>query len=223
MMRFALIVCAVIGCARAETTDTTTDPKVVPVSTVGVELSSVTLADDCGDNGPNIKPLPPPGNTKAVNQDPAPKEAASERRAPASDIAAGACAEGANCGGPGPRQCESTSMQVSIKGNGQKTKIKVKQVELLDSSGKVVANLTARKPMKWDGSGYVAWDESVDGGDVSASYLLSAPDWNQLTKGRWNAANHRFQLRVTITVGDKDRQIDKQSIVPALPEPEVVT
>jgi hypothetical protein len=221
MIRFALIVCAVIGCARAETADTTTDPKVVPVPSVGVEIAGVTLADDCGE-GPNTRPLPPPTAAKAT-ADSSERKDSSAKMAPSQDMpSAGACAEGANCGGLPPRQCDQTSMQIAIKGNGQKTTIKVKRVELLDSSGKVVGTLTARKPMKWSGSAYVAWDETVTG-DVSASYLLSAPDWNTLTKGRWNAANHRFQLRVTVTVGDKDRQIDKQSIVPVLPEPEVVT
>jgi hypothetical protein len=222
MIRFALIVCAVIGCARAETAETTTDPKVVPVPSVGVEIAGVTLADDCGE-GPNTKALPPPAAGKATADSSERRSSGSAAHAPASDMpAAGSCAPGADCGGLPPRQCDQTSMQIAIKGNGLKTTIKVKRVELLDSSGKVVGTLTARKPMKWDGSAYVAWDEAITG-DVSASYLLSAPDWNTLTKGRWNAANHRFQLRVTVTVGDKDRQIDKQSIVPVLPEPEVVT
>ena len=210
MIRYALIVSAVFGCARAETAE---EPKVAPVPSVDVVLAGVTLADDC--NGPNTRPAPPPAG-------PSPQQVAAEADAPSQSMAAGACATPGGCSMPA-RTCDQTSMQIAVKANGQKTTIKVKRVELLDASGKVVQTLTASAPTKWDGQAYVAWDESVPGTDLSTSYKLTAPDWEKLTKGRWNAANHRFQLRVIVTVGDKERAIEKQSITPALPEPEVVT
>lgn len=113
---------------------------------------------------------------------------------------------------------------VQIPDGATATKIEIKQVELLDDSGKSVATLTARAPSKWSGSAYVAWDEAIAGkGDLVASYKLSAPDWNKLTGGRWQAASKRFSLRVTVSISDKDRTIEKQSIVPTTPEPAVAT
>jgi len=85
--------------------------------------------------------------------------------------------------------------------------------------------LTARAPSKWDGKGaYVAWDEAIAGkGDLAVSYKLTAPDWNKVTNGRWDANSKRFALRVTVSISDKDRTIEKQSIVPTAPEPAVAT
>jgi hypothetical protein len=213
-MRFALVVSAVLGCARAETAEDTKQPKPLPVPSIGIELAGVTLADDCG---PNVKPMPPPAQPSAGSG----RVPAASQDAPDASMAAGACATPGGCHIPAP-QCEQSSMQIAIKANGQKTKIAIKRVELLDSSGKVVGELTASTPTQWSGSAYVTWDEAV-AGDLNASYKLTSPDWEKLTKGRWNAANFRFQLRVIVTVGDKERAIEKQSITPALPEPEVVT
>jgi hypothetical protein len=122
--------------------------------------------------------------------------------------------------------CDQTSMQLSLKataGTGS-TAIQVKKVELLDHRGAFLADLTSRTPTRWNGDAYQPWNQSIEAGrTLSASYMLTAPDWNKLTKGRWNAHTKTFQLRVTLAVGSKDRTVDKQSITPALLEPAVPT
>ena len=60
-------------------------------------------------------------------------------------------------------------------------------------------------------------------GSLAVSYKLSAPDWNKLAGGQWQAASKKFALRVTVSISDKDRTVEKQSIVPAMPEPAVAT
>jgi len=103
--------------------------------------------------------------------------------------------------------------------------VKIKRVELLDTKGKVVQTLTATAPMQWSASAgaYVAWDEKLGKDAVKATYRLSAPDYDKLTKGRINAPGYTFQLRVVVTVGGSDRTVEKQAITPARVEPMVVT
>jgi hypothetical protein len=224
MKRFIVVV-AFVACSKVEPPTSPSDdrPGFTPrAAEVAVELAGVTLAEDCGENVPT-KPLQPPAQPqqgKAAAIMPVP--AASER------MSAGACAKPGGCGSMPQPACDQTAMQLSLKvpdGVGAST-IKIKTVELLDTSGKALATLTPRAPSKWNGSSaYVAWDEAIPAGkaDHVVSYKLTAPDWNALTNGRWNAASKRFNLRVTVTIGDRDKTIEKQSIQPAAPEPHVST
>jgi hypothetical protein len=194
-----------------------------PAPEIAVELAGVTLAEDCPD-GVATKPMTPPAQPVATPK--ADVNASQVKRDP-NMPSPGGCADPGNCHGPTPPACEQTAMQLSVKvpAGVAATSLKVKKVELLDDGGAVVGELTARAPSKWDGSAYVAWDEALPGGSspVSASYKLTAPDWNKLTGGRMNAPSKRFRLRVTFAIGSKDRVVEKQSIVPAMPEPVVVT
>jgi hypothetical protein len=227
MMRFVLLF-ALLSCSKADSTKT--EPGVAPSSPeIKVALAGVTLAEDCADGIPT-KPLAPPQKTAATTPPHGASAGSSSQPAAsvaASDsISAGACAPGLHCGGIPQPACEQTAMQIAIQvpDGTTATKIKIKQVELLDDTGKAIASLTARAPSKWNGSAYVGWDEAISGkGDLVASYKLTAPDWNKLTGGRWQAASKRFSLRVTVSISDKDRTIEKQSIVPTTPEPAVAT
>lgn len=175
---------------------------------VSVELAAVTLADDCGDAAQPARPT-----TLAQGE------------ARESAGAAMMCAEGADCGMPA-RSCDATSMQLSIRGSKTKaTTIRVKKVELLDADGRFLEELTARKPSRWADDGkYIAWDETVAANQtVAASYLLRAPNWTKVAKNRWEAHTKKFQLRVTVIVGDSEQTIEKQSITPVMMQPEVVT
>ena len=224
MMRLGWLL-VVVACSKAEPPSATPDdkPGLSPrAPQINVALAGVTLAEDCPDGVPT-KPLAPPATASAGSA----ATAASEPAAAMPKLAAGACAPGVHCGGPPQPACEQTAMQLAVQvpAGASATKIQIKQVELLDS-GKVVGVLTARAPSKWDGKGaYVTWDEAVAAAqaDLAVSYKLSAPDWAKLTNGRWNAASKKFALRVTVTISDKDRTIEKQSIVPAMPEPAVAT
>ena len=118
-------------------------------------------------------------------------------------------------------------MQISFSAQAgvKPTTIRIKRVELLDTKGNVLEVLTASVPTEWTSQGaYVAWDETIDARDViKASYTLNAPNWNKLTKGRFNAHSHTFQLRVTVAIGSSNRTVEKQSITPARIQPMVVT
>jgi hypothetical protein len=203
MTRTMLLLAALAGCQTVDAN---------PSKDVSVELSSVTLGDDCGN------PPPPP---------PATKKPAPPREAPASQTPQAPCPVGATNCGRAPRHCDQTSMQLSIKAPAgtKPTTIKIKKVELLDTKGKVLEVLTARSPAKWDANNaYVAWNEQVGASEtLQAMYELNSPDWNKLTSGRWSAHSKTFQLRVTVTVGTANKTIEKQSITPARLNPPVPT
>lgn len=223
---FALLVLA--ACTRAEPPPGKAPPRdrpgiaPPPVAQVKIDvaLAGVTLADDCPD-GVKTKPVAPPAAASSGTE---------VTSAPATSVtppSAGACAKGANCGIAFHRQaCEQTSMQLSLRTSGLPAgaRVQVKRVELLDTSGKLVGNLATRAPARWDGSGYVAWDETVNGtAELATSYKLAAPDWQTIANGKWNAHTLQFQLRVTVTVGTVERTIEKQAITPAMLEPPVAT
>jgi hypothetical protein len=196
----AMMLAAIAACASSEAK--------VPID-VAVELSAVTLADECGrPPPPAVKFAQPPG-----------------KPAPSTPAVAARCA-GPNCNFRG--SCEQTSMQLAIHSQpGTKpTVLKVKKVELLDTKGNVLEVLTARDPSVWnDGDAkYVAWDQTI-GADATLKtmYALSSPSWDKLTNGRYNAHNKTFQLRVTVTIGTGTRTIEKQAITPARLSPPVPT
>jgi hypothetical protein len=174
---------------------------------IAVELSAVTLADDCA-------PPPPPPATKVPGSPAVPS-----KTAPQDAPAAARCA-GPNCG---RSRCDQTSMQLMIT-SAQATTIQVTKVELLDDKGKLLQVLTSRDPKKWSDPKYVAWDEKVAaGGKVQAMYDLSMPDWGKVANGRWRAHEKTFQLRVTVAVGGANKTALKQSITPVRLPPPVPT
>lgn len=212
MIKPSLLVAALAGCWTSSQPPITqpTAPDVM------IELAAVTLGDDCG-----AEPPPPVAMRRSS---PRPAVVASVPAAPPT-------------GAPMPPMdvcegctytphCDQTSMQLSLKaspGTGA-TSVRVKKVELLDHRGTFLAELDWRKPTRWNGDAYEAWNESIEAGrTLSASYTLGAPDWDGLTGSRWNAHTRTFQLRVTLAVGTRDRTVDKQSITPAMLEPPVPT
>ncbi|MBA2542187.1 MAG: hypothetical protein H0V17_21280 [Deltaproteobacteria bacterium] len=203
MSKPSLFVLALAGC-WSSSQSTVTEPAALDVA---VELAAVTLGDDCGAN----PLLPPPVAAKRRNPNVMAAPAAAPLDADASYYR---------------RHCDQTSMQLSLRATGGtgSTTVKIKKVELLDSHGNFLADLSARAPTRWDGASYTAWNQTVDAGQtLAASYSLSSPNWEQLTGGRWQAHTRSFQLRVTLTVGSKNHTVDKQSITPAMLEPAVPT
>jgi hypothetical protein len=197
---------------------------------VSVELSAVTLADDCGD----ASQLQPPATKRlAAAQEralpaspaiPAPAKEPARREPPsASAVPADCAAEG--CGGS-RYACEPTSMQLSVRSSmAEPTAIAIKKVELLDKNGLVLGVLTPRTPSKWNGSAYETWDQQIaPSTSLSASYRLSAPLWHEIVDGgRWEAHTKTFQLRVTVGVGSGERTVEKKAITVAMMEPPVPT
>ncbi len=175
---------------------------------VAVELASVTLADDCGDYGYMPPPSKPPPDPKAERREAAGQEA---NEAPAR-----------SAGTAVYRGCSQTSMQISFSADHAAT-VTVKKVELLDGNGKYIQDLTPRMPMRWNGSGYEKWDQTLEPTKpLSASYALVAPDWKKLG-GRMEAQSKRYHLHVVIDAGGTDHSLDKQTIAPVVMQPDVVT
>lgn len=149
-----------------------------------VELTAVTLADDCGGTAPHTAP-------------------ATEKKAKAkselkSDAAAGARAK---------RRCEQTSMQLAITAVDA-SRFQVKSVELFDESGKPLGKLTPSKPTRWsvDKARYETWDERVPAGTpINVSYVLQQPAWDRIGN-RWNRT---YTLKTVVTIGGVDRAAQK--------------
>ncbi len=200
MSRLAFLL-AVAGCWSSGTSSPTKPP--APGGIV-VDIASVSLAEDCG--------------TGAQPADPV-RASSSSRPNPAS-IASSQSDESQ----AGEAACEQTTMQLAIKGGSSGGAIRIKRVELLDAKGKVVGTLTPRTPSRWVDSDYQAWKERVEAGqNLTASYALSAPNWDKLSGGRDPSVAYR--VRVTIAIGGEERTFDKAATIegPALPLPEGVT
>ena len=190
-----------------------------PKGDVTVELSGVTLGDDCG---ASWTPPPPvnrpasPAKAAAASesmQDPA---AAPARRPPGTAPAQYA-----------PSYCQQTSIQLALHATGTSapTPIKIKKVELLDANGKFVVELTASGPTRWSDAGsYQTWDQTVAPNEEAAvSYVLSSPAWHSMEGGQYAQTGKTFQVRVTVLVGAKDRVVEKKAIQPAMMPPPVPT
>ncbi len=229
MIRCFVLALALAACTKATPDPTQPDDPTNPAKPgvamdVAVELSGVTLGEECGDSAPPpSQPAASPAASQAAK--PASDNSVSSMRQPS----AGGCADPANCHGPTQRQalCEQTSMQLSLHASGGPgpMKIQIKKIDLLDASDKVLGQLTARKPSRWDDKGnYVTWDESIAPSQtIATSYLLSSPDWNKISNGRLNAQGKLFKLRVTITVGSSERTVEKQVMTPFAIEPTIQT
>ncbi len=106
---------------------------------------------------------------------------------------------------PGERiPCDQTAVQLSIRSvaSATPTTIKLKRVELLDRSGKLIEVLSSHSPSRWGTDAFVAWDERiVPGQTMAVGYKLSTPDWSKIP----NANKRSFKMRVTVTVGNEDR------------------
>jgi hypothetical protein len=199
-----LVLCS-LACTRAE--PTVVEPGVAPrpPPAVDVVLSGVTLGDE--------------GCDQASIAAPAPASIASGRAADTSTRSVSPCT-GPDCG---DSSCHRTSIQLAIKAFGQNVPIKIKYVGLMDDGGKDLGELTVRKPLHWVDDAYVTWDEHTRGKDVTASYVLSSPNWSKLTNGKLNAAGRVFHLRVIVSVGGRERTLDARAKIPAIIEPPAVT
>lgn len=157
---------------------------------VTVEMTAATLADDCG----GAVPTSPPVRRK------------SRAEAGRNDAVHGARIR---------RQCEQTSMQLSVVAPAgvEPTRLRVKSVELFDENGERVGTLTPRSPTVWSATGvYQTWDETIAPSQtLSVSYALSQPDWAAVTE-RWNKT---FVVRAVLTVGGTEQTVQHDVLVSA--------
>jgi len=156
-------------------------PPVAKVATT-VELTSVTLADDCGGTAPYSAP---------------PIKAKAKRDSKDATAVSGARMK---------RRCEQTSMQLEVVA-GDVATMHVKSVELFDDAGKSLGKLVPSKPTRWSEANgiYEAWDESLAAGTLNVSYVLSQPKWDQVGS-RWNRT---YRLKTVVSIGGVDQAAQK--------------
>jgi len=203
-MRSALWLLALASCSESSA-NSVKDPfaKPPPVAALSVEIGAVTLADDCA-------PKDAPAGMVPEEAAPPSTPAAPARRA------------------PGYRgHCDQTTMQLMIKtpASFKAGTVKIKKVELLDADGKLLQTLAARNPRAWKNTtSYLPWDEKVGpSAGINSMYDLASPDWNTLTKGRWNAHSKKFQVRVVVEIGNASKTVTRQAITAARLPPPVPT
>ncbi len=159
---------------------TTAPPKTVPPApNAKVELTAVTLADDCG----GAPPWSPPTKQAAKQDSEHPDSKAKAKR-----------------------RCEQTSMQLAITATDA-SNLKVKKVELFDDKGTSLGTLAASKPTKWSeaSASYEAWDETFTPGSISVSYVLAQPTWDGIAD-RWNKT---YTLKAVVSIGGADQSATK--------------
>lgn len=163
--------------------------------TLQVAIASITLADDCGQG-------------KATEEA---KTAAGSRVNPDREADHGDRIEDQD------RACQQTTLQLQLTSTNpsQASHVTLRSVELLDDTGKVLGQLTARVPTRWQDAGnYVAWDQTVAAKEtVKASWPLSAPAWETYGLSRAAAAGRSFQVRVTVTTDGNDQVVAGQATV----------
>ncbi|MEJ7598610.1 MAG: hypothetical protein WKG01_11935 [Kofleriaceae bacterium] len=169
----------------------TVKPVPSPVTAAGeakatVDLTAVTLADDCGGTPPWGPPTAPVTRSEKQDVDAQPESHKSKSAQ--------------------RRRCEQTAMQLAVTApDGAATELVVKKVELFDDAGKSLGELTASSPTRWSNDAYQPWDQKVAPGQLSVSYVLSQPDWTR-TGDRWNRT---FTLKVTVGIGSADHSVHR--------------
>jgi len=194
------------GCTKAApTNEQGVAPRPKPAGDVGVEISGVTLGDDCGSSFTPPAPAKRAANAPAADQPTTPSAVAE----------------------PSRYRCQQTSVQLAVHATAipGATPVKIKKVELLDADGKLISELAATSPMRWSDKGaYTAWDQTIAPNDDAAiSYMLASPAWHAMEGGQYAQANKMFQLRVTVAIGTADKVIEKKAIQPTIMPPAVPT
>jgi hypothetical protein len=200
----------------------TPSPKMAPApAKVVVAMTAATLAEDCGGTAPTTAPTPPTPPTKFAKP-PSGGRAQSEttRDEPEATTARG------YAGARARRACEQTSMQLSVitSPGYAPTSIRVKKVELVDDTGKLIGVLNSGSPTVWsDADGmYTAWNQTVaPDAKLAVSYALSKPDWT----GVKDRASHSYVVRAVIVVGGSDQTVQREAHIwaPTIMPPNVRT
>ncbi len=192
---------------------------------VEIAIASVTLADDCPDGrGPDWS-LPPPApvaSTTAADEAPAPKPTAGSMQDP-SLAGPGSASVRRLSMSEAEAACEQSFVQLQVTGKAGAGRFAIRKIELLDDAGKVLGELTARTPTRWQDDHYEPWTEQVEAGaTTSAAYELSAPDWSKYGMSRSDAEGRVFNVRLTVSAGDDERTVEQQATVAATSGPVVL-
>ena len=179
----------------------TQPPAVAATTAVVIAVASITLADDC----------PPDAKTATMEVDPKAKQKA-DRDDSATSRKSRAKREDA--------ACVQTAIQLDLRSSASAaTTIALRKAELIDSSGKVLGELTPRSPVRWTDAGtYVAWDQSLAAGaTLNVSWALSSPTWAAYGTTKAAAAAQVFQVRITVAVNGADQTVAGQTTVMSPP------
>ncbi len=170
-----------------------TPPPPAKTAPVRIELTAVTLADDCGGTAPATAP-------KGKSMYKADSAGARARR-----------------------RCEQTSMQLSITASGAaRIKVKSVELfdDSGKSLGKLAPSTPTRWSV--DASMYQAWDETVPANSTtSVSYVLAQPDWDRIGN-RWNRT-YTLKTVVSIGGVDRTAQKEVTLSAPTSLPPNVKT
>jgi hypothetical protein len=95
--------------------------------------------------------------------------------------------------------------------------VEIVSVTLVDATtGSVVDTLESSTPQVWNGGGYTTWNQRVTpGGDLKASYHLTAPDWSKIDQGAptgKTAYSRSFKLRVTLRIDGIDVPLESTEL-----------
>lgn len=203
---------SVTACGSPKAKSTSNGSNAGSAGAVVISVSSIHLADDCGE----IASAPPVNPAAVAPTSPPPPTviARPERRAQPSDSVRMDQPE---------HQCDQSALQLQLvaAASPNATVIAIRKIELLDEAGKVLGELTPRSPTQWMPSGqYTAWDQSIAGGaTIKASYALSAPTWPAYGLTLATAAQQTFRLRVTVTANGSEQVVSGQATVVSPPTP----
>jgi len=158
------------------------DPPITAIE-VDAVISGATLGDDCPESGVD------------------------------GDIDSGACPADAPC----PSFCQQSNVQLAIttsEGGGVVT-WQVMRVTLHDSeTGEELQELAPRDPRVWSESdGYGEWDELLPApSELSTSYDLQAPDWNDLQSRSSDFWSRSYQIQMLVEVGGVERTLVSSAV-----------
>lgn len=143
----------------------------------------------------------------------------------ANDCASGLFDARCEAGTPCPDFCQQTAVHLdltAIEAEGE-VPIEVVEIRLVSlADGRVVDTLSPHEALVFDGASYVAWDQTLAGGEsLDVRYPTDAPDWAAIGGGdAWSTHSMEFRIEVRLRVDGVERTID---LAPVQREAEIVT
>lgn len=211
-MRSTLALLLAVSLAGANTGCSTSFADVPPApvkkaaKTVSVAITAATLADDCG---PNVEraPMPEPRTPALKSEAPAAEGIAKDSAGPAGEMADSRSA--AKSTSMAPPRCHQSSMQLSViaPAGMKNTELRVKKVQIFDTDGTLIGDLTPKAPTVWTKDAYRPWSQKIKAGDsLAVSYSLSNPSWG----GVLDPYSKSYTVKVVVSTGGSDLSLDHE-------------
>ena len=189
------------------------DPKPAPVP-VDVVVASAQIMSDCPDEPTSADTAPAKGAVAPGKRAmPAPAEPEHAGDTPDDEFLPGAA----------PSQalsvCTQSWLQLSFTSRAEvPIDVKILKTTLIPSGlEQKKIPLQTRAPSVWDSTkGYLPWDETVQPGELKASYKLGAKDWSVVNREAQNGLY--YEVEVEIDVGGEIRTLRSPTISKEIPE-----